>query len=115
SANGQETLFGLDWCQPEKLIVGPSPILRPATLPDSANVISSAGFSDGRTRVASQDGPTIDLSGPDHAPVSLFPLQEGDAERPMNGIYGPTFCASSVPAGPLSAWESRLRERLAKH
>lgn len=29
------------------------------------------------------------------------------------GICGRTFFASSVPGGPLSSWESRLRERLA--
>jgi len=32
----------------------------------------------------------------------------------MRGTYGPTFSESSVPAGPLSSWESRLRQRLAK-
>ena len=31
----------------------------------------------------------------------------------IQGICGRTFIASSVPAGPLSSWESRLRERLA--
>jgi len=30
----------------------------------------------------------------------------------IQGICGRTFIASSVPAGPLSSWESRLRERL---
>lgn len=32
----------------------------------------------------------------------------------MRGIYGPTFSASSVPVGPLSSWENRLRQRLAR-
>lgn len=31
----------------------------------------------------------------------------------IQGICGRTFIASSVPDGPLSLWESRLRERLA--
>lgn len=31
----------------------------------------------------------------------------------IQGICGRTFIASSVPDGPLSSWESRLRERLA--
>lgn len=31
----------------------------------------------------------------------------------IQGICGQTFIASSVPAGPLLSWESRLRERLA--
>lgn len=59
------------------------------------------------------DGPMTALSGQDRAHASLFPLLEGDAERPIIGIYGPTFIASSVPAAPLSLWESRFRGRLA--
>jgi hypothetical protein len=35
------------------------------------------------------------------------------AELLTNGICGQTYSASSVPPGPLSLWESRLRERLA--
>lgn len=31
----------------------------------------------------------------------------------IQGICGRTFIASSVPEGPLSSWENRLRERLA--
>ena len=31
----------------------------------------------------------------------------------MNGTYGPTCFACSVPDGPLSGWESKLRQRLA--
>lgn len=81
----------------------------------SLNATSSPASEDGPMPAALQDGQTTGLSGQDHAHASLFPLQEGDAERPMQGTYGPTFCASSVPAGPLSSWESKLRERLAQH
>lgn len=32
----------------------------------------------------------------------------------MHGTYGPTFSDSCVPVGPLSSWENRLRQRLAR-
>jgi len=57
-------------------------------------------------------GPTIGLSGLDRAPASRSQSREKVTEPPMIGTYGPTYFASSVPGGPLSLWESRLRQRL---
>lgn len=51
--------------------------------------------------------------GPDPAPVSRSRSRAKAPELLMNGICGPTFTDSSQPAGPLSSWENRLRERLA--
>ena len=105
----------LDTSRPETLTLATSGTCSPATSLDTTNATFSPASADGRSRAASQVGRKRAPSGPAPVPASLFPLQEGDAERPMSGIYGPTFIASSVPEGPLSSWESRLRGRLARY
>lgn len=54
------------------------------------------------------------------APCGRAPARASRSARParasepmIQGICGRTFIGSSVPAGPLSSWESRLRDRLA--
>lgn len=77
------------------------------------NAISSQEAGCGPSQLDLLDGLTTPHSGRDHAPVS-HSRRRGKASEPMiQGICGRTFIASSVHAGPLSSWESRLRERLA--
>ena len=59
------------------------------------------------------DGLTTGPSGPAPAPASRSRRQAKAEVSTIHGICGPTSFGSSVPAGPLSSWESRLRERLA--
>lgn len=59
------------------------------------------------------DGLTKDRSGPARARASRSASREKVEAPTTHGTCGPTSFASSVPAGPLSSWESRLRERLA--
>ena len=74
---------------------------------------SSPGSAGGRTPPASPDGPMTDLFGQALAPASRSRSRAKGPDLLMQGICGPTFTDSSVPDGPLSSWESRLRERLA--
>lgn len=59
------------------------------------------------------DGPTIAASGPAPVRAKGKASRESVSEPMIQGICGRTFIASSVPSGPLSSWESRLRQRLA--
>ena len=74
---------------------------------------SSPGSAGGRTPPASPDGPMTDLFGQALAPANRSRSRAKGPDLLMQGICGPTFTDSSVPDGPLSSWESRLRERLA--
>lgn len=77
------------------------------------NAISSQAADCGPSRRGSQDGPTIDLFGPAPVRASRSARRANNSEQMIQGICGRTFIASSVPVGPLSSWESKLRERLA--
>jgi hypothetical protein len=79
----------------------------------SPNVTSSPASADGPTLLDWLDGPTTAPSGPAPAPASRSRSRAKAEVSTTNGTCGPTSFASSVPAGPLSSWESRLRERLA--
>lgn len=81
-------------------------------LPGLTECISSPESVAGITRAISRAG-APGRSGPALAPASLFPSLAEAAAPTTNGICGPTSFASSVPPGPLSSWESRLRARLA--
>lgn len=85
----------------------------PETLPVTRNATSSRVADCGPLRHGSQDGPTSDLFGPAPARASRSARRASNSEQMIQGICGRTFIASSVPAGPLSSWESKLRERLA--
>lgn len=58
-------------------------------------------------------GVPIENSGLAPARASRIARRGKDEGQVILGICGPTVFASSVPEGPLSSWESRLRERLA--
>jgi hypothetical protein len=78
---------------------------------DSAT--SSQAEGSGPSQLDWLDGPTNASCGPAPAPVSRSRSREKVVAPTTFGICGPTSFGSSVPAGPLSSWESRLRERLA--
>lgn len=84
------------------------------TLPGMGNAIFSPESADGPSLPASPDGPTTNRSGQARRHASRSRSPGAAQEPPIQGIYGRTSFDSSVPGGPLSSWESRLRQRLAK-
>lgn len=84
------------------------------TLWDTPSATSSLGLEDGPSPPASLAGPMTDPCGQPRARVSRSRLPAKGPELLMRGTFGPTFSASSVPEGPLSSWENRLRQRLAR-
>lgn len=83
------------------------------TLSASLNAISSPEAVSGPSQLELLDGLIMNPSGPQAAPVSRSRRQAKEPEPMIQGICGRTYIGSSVPEGPLSRWESRLRERLA--
>lgn len=86
--------------------------LRLLILPGSPNATSSPASAVGRSHYASPAGPTTERSGADRRRASRSRTPVSSLPPVMNGIYGPTYFASSVPEGPLRSLESRLRQRL---
>ncbi len=84
------------------------------SLLDTPSFTFSPALADGPLPPALPDGQTTAKSSPAPARASRSRLRAKAPELLMRGTYGPTFSESSVPAGPLSSWESRLRQRLAK-
>lgn len=80
----------------------------------SLNVTFSRVGGFGVSQLGLLDGLTKDRSGPDRAPAKVKVSRARSAAPMIQGICGPTFFASSVPDGPMSLWESKLRERLAR-
>ena len=89
-------------------------MLNPETLTDTHSATSSPAWADGQLQLDLRDGPTTAKSGPRRARVSRSRSPARAPELLMQGTYGPTFFASSVPDGPLSSWENKLRQRLAR-
>jgi len=83
------------------------------TLQATLNAISSQAAASGPSQLDLLDGLTTAPSGPAHVPASRSRRPAKVSELMIQGICGRTFIASSVPDGPLSSWESKLRERLA--
>ena len=96
-----------------KLTPAPSLTSTRSIYKDLINATSSQESAAGLMRSALQDGRIADLFGLEVAPASLSPSQAKAPVQMIQGTCGPTFIGSSVPSGPLSSWESRLRERLA--
>lgn len=86
----------------------------PATLPDLHNAISSQALADGHSPLDLLAGPKIENSGPAPRRASRSASQASKLGKPTIGTYGPTYFGSPVPDGPLSSWENRLRQRLAR-
>lgn len=84
------------------------------SLLDTPNSTFSPALADGPLPPALPDGQTTASLLPGPARASRSRSRAKAPELLMRGTYGPTFSESSVPDGPLSSWESRLRQRLAK-
>lgn len=84
------------------------------TLPGIGNATSLPGSEDGPSPHGSPAGPTTASYGPAPRRASRSASRERSEAPTTNGTCGPTSFASSVPDGPLSSWESRLRQRLAR-
>ena len=89
-------------------------MLQQMTLPGLDSAISSPESEAGRSLPASQDGPKTASCGPARARASRSASPAKAPDTLMTGICGPTSFACYVPGGPLSGWESRLRQRLAR-
>lgn len=82
------------------------------TCEDSPKLTSSPVLADGLTPSVSPDGLTIKKSGPALARVSRSALPGKAKRKRTNATSGPSSLSLSAPVGPLSSWESRLRQRL---
>ena len=83
----------------------------PTTLLDSRSAISSQASASGHTPCGSQDGQTIDLSGPDPVPASPSAQQESAAGSMISATSGPSSTASSPRSDLRSFLASRLQAR----
>lgn len=83
------------------------------TYEDMPNATFSQAEGSGQLQLDLPGGLTTSRSGPAPARASLSRSPAKAEVQTIHGICGPTSFASSVPPGPLSSWESRLRERLA--
>ncbi len=86
----------------------------PTTLPDTGSATSSPASAAGPLQLDLLGGPMTASCGPAPARVSRSARPARDSGTTTNGTCGPTSFACSVPDGPLSGWESRLRQRLAR-
>lgn len=84
------------------------------TLFDTGSAISSPASAGGLLLPDSPDGPMIGKSGQAAPPASRSRSPASSAVMMTSGTYGPSYSACSVPEGPLSSWENRLRQRLAR-
>lgn len=83
-------------------------------LPVTPSATSLQASEDGPTPPVSPDGLTTANCGQEALRASRSLLQGEVLPRPIQGTFGPTCFASQVPEGPLSSWENRLRQRLAR-
>lgn len=86
----------------------------PTTCADTRNAISSPASAAGHSQPDLLGGPTIGSCGQALRPASRSASRAKAKPRLTIGTCGPTFFESSVPDGPLSSWENRLRRRLAR-
>jgi hypothetical protein len=84
----------------------------PMTFLDFLSSTSLPEAGSGQSPPASPDGPTTSPSAPGRARAKRKASPAKDLAPPIQGICGLTFEGSSVPEGPLSSWENRLRQRL---
>jgi len=80
---------------------------------DLPNAISLQESVGGDMPSVLPDGQTTGRSGPDPARANRSRSQARAPVQTIQGTCGPTSIASSLPIGPLSSWESKLRDRLA--
>lgn len=89
-------------------------MFNPQTSPDTGSATSSPASPVGPLQLDLLGGPTTASSGPAAPRASRSPSRVKAKPRMTIGTCGPTSFASSVPDGPLSSWENRLRRRLAR-
>ena len=89
-------------------------MFNPQTSPDTGNATSSPASPVGPLQLDLLGGPTTASCGPAAPRASRSPSRVKAKPRMTIGTCGPTSFASSVPDGPLSSWENRLRRRLAR-
>lgn len=89
-------------------------MFNPQTSPDTGNATSSPASPVGPLQLDLLGGPTTASCGPAAPRASRSPSRVKEKPRMTIGTCGPTSFASSVPDGPLSSWENRLRRRLAR-
>ncbi len=89
-------------------------MFNPQTSPDTGNATSSPASPGGPLQLDLLGGPTTGNCGPAAPRASRSPSRVKAKPRMTIGTCGPTSFASSVPDGPLSSWENRLRRRLAR-
>lgn len=89
-------------------------MLHQMTLPGIDSATSSPGSAVGVSPPASPAGPTTASCGPAPRRASRSASRARSEAPTTSGTYGPTCFGSPVPDGPLSSWENRLRQRLAK-
>lgn len=80
----------------------------------SPSATSSPVSAAGASPPASPDGPTSGPCGPEAPPANPSAPPVSKKARRTKGTSGPSSSASSEPVGPLSLWESKLRQRLAR-
>ena len=96
-----------------KSIPGQLSMLHLMTSEASPSVTSSPELEAGGMPSASQNGPTTDQSGQAPARASRSRSRAKEQVSTIQGTCGLTSFASSVPSGPLSLWENKLRDKLA--
>ncbi len=84
------------------------------TLWDTGSATSSPESAGGLSRADLPVGPMTGRSGRAPRPASPSRSPASSAVTMTSGTYGPSYSACSVPEGPLSSWENRLRQRLAR-
>lgn len=89
-------------------------MFNPQTSPDTGSAISSPASPGGPLQLDLLGGPTTANCGPAAPRASRSLSLVKEKPRMTIGTCGPTSFASSVPDGPLSSWENRLRRRLAR-
>lgn len=89
-------------------------MFNPQTSPDTGSATSSPASPVGPLQLDLLGGPTTASCGPAAPRASRSPSRVNEKPRMTIGTCGPTSFASSVPDGPLSSWENRLRRRLAR-
>lgn len=98
----------------ESLTIEASETLSPEIWRDFRSAIFSQALACGLLLRDSSDGRTIASYGQEARPANRSRARAKEKVTPIHGTYGPTFFDSSVPIGPLSSWESKSRQRLAR-
>jgi len=80
----------------------------------SHNATFSPVSAAGASPPALPDGPTSAPCGPEAPPASPSAPPVSKRARRTKGTSGPSSSASLEPVGPLSSWENKLRQRLAR-